>query len=430
MSITGSMYTGVTGLLTFSASMSVVGNNLANVNTVGFKASRAEFADLMSALEGGQQIGRGVRAQAVTTLFEQGTFQTTGGVSDLAIQGKGLFIVKDVDGKSFYTRAGQFSRDKSGFLVNPGGLYVQGFPLDKLTGKATGGLATVDLGTGLPLQPKASTKITLSVNLDSRNTTPATAFPAGPDSTPTNWFTASNFSTTLTTYDSLGQAHDLTFLFRKNATAGQWDYRVLAKRSELDATAPTSTDLRQVGTGVVAFDTLGALNVGGSTINAVGPMAWTNGAASQTIAAAQLAFTGSTQYATPSSLSSFQQDGSAAGTLIGFTIDTQGVVTGQYSNGGTQPLYKIALADFPGLDRLFPAGNNLLVQSPQSGDPIIGSPGSGGFGTTLVGGVEQSTVDIAKEFVNMIGAQRGFQANSRLITVAEQMYEEMVNLKR
>jgi flagellar hook protein FlgE len=155
-----------------------------------------------------------------------------------------------------------------------------------------------------------------------------------------------------------------------------------------------------------------------------------NGAADLQILAADMSFAGSTQVATSSSLSSFQSDGSAPGTLTGFTIDSQGVINGQYSNGGILSLYKIALADFPGIERLTPAGGTLYAQSPESGDPIIGTPGSGGFGTTLSGGLEQSTVDVAQEFVAMIGAQRGFQANSRVITVADQMYDEVVNLKR
>jgi flagellar hook protein FlgE len=155
-----------------------------------------------------------------------------------------------------------------------------------------------------------------------------------------------------------------------------------------------------------------------------------NGAANLQVLAADMSFTGSTQVATSSSLSSFQSDGSAPGTLTGFAIDAQGLITGQYSNGGILPLYQIALADFPGVERLTPAGGTLWARSPESGDAIIGAPGSGGFGTTLSGGLEQSTVDVAQEFVSMISDQRGFQANSRVITVADQMYEEAVNLKR
>jgi flagellar hook protein FlgE len=129
-------------------------------------------------------------------------------------------------------------------------------------------------------------------------------------------------------------------------------------------------------------------------------------------------------------LSSSQNDGSAPGSLIGFSINEQGIITGQYTNGGLLPLYQIGLADFPGVERLAPAGGTLWAQSPESGDPIIGTPGGGGFGTTLAGGLEQSTVDVAQEFVAMISAQRGFQANSRVITTADQMYDDVVNLKR
>ncbi len=432
MSITSSMYTGVTGLLTYSGQMSVVSNNLANVNTVGYKNSRSQFADLLSAKEGGTLIGRGVRMAAVQPLFSQGVYQATGGVSDLTIQGKGLFIVKNADGQSFYTRAGQFSLDKQGLLVTPEEQTVQGFPVDT-TGQTVGGLENIDLGGGLSLLPKPTTKVTLSVNLDSRAKTPATAWAGGvgTEDTPANWFAASNYATTVRVFDSLGQEHQFTFLFRtQQASPPVWDYTVVAPVEDVQSPPTTPGNLIAISTGVTAFNVDGTLDIANSTINDLDLTGLVNGAADIQVLAADMSFDGSTQVATASSLSSFQSDGSAPGTLTGFAIDAQGIITGQYSNGGTLPLYKIALADFPGVERLTPSGGTLWAQSPQSGDAIIGTPGSGGFGTTLSGGLEQSTVDVAQEFVSMIGAQRGFQANSRVITVADQMYDDVVNLKR
>lgn len=432
MSITSSMYTGVTGLLTYSGAMSVLSNNLANVNTVGFKYSRSQFADLLSARESGVLIGRGVRMAAVSPLFSQGVYQATGGVSDLTIQGKGLFIVKDADGQPFYSRAGQFSVDKDGKLVTPELMVVQGFQVDA-NGQPIGGLEGVQLGGGLSLLPEATTKVTLSVNLDSRVTTPADPWPGGvgADDTATNWFAAKNYATTVRVFDSLGQEHQLTYLFRKNDTNPlQWEYRVVVPITDVQATPTNPDNLIAVSEGTIEFNTDGTLNQTASTIGDVSITGLVNGAADLTIAAADMSFAGSTQVATASSLSSFQSDGSAPGTLTGFTIDSRGVITGQYSNGGTLPLYQLALADFPGVERLTPSGGTLWAQSPESGDAIIGTPDSGGFGTTLSGGLEQSTVDVAQEFVAMIGAQRGFQANSRVITVADQMYDEVVNLKR
>jgi flagellar hook protein FlgE len=426
------MYTGVTGLLTYSGAMSVVSNNLANVNTVGFKASRAQFADLLSATEAGTLIGRGVRMADVAPLFSQGVYQTTGGVSDLTIQGKGLFIVKNSDGQSFYTRAGQFSLNKDGALVNPEGLLVQGFPVDA-SGQAIGGLENVVLGGGLSLLPEATSKINLVVNLDSRATPPTAAWPGGvgTEDTAENWFAAKNYATTVRVFDSLGQEHQLTFFFRKSDTNPlEWEYRVAVPVSDVQASPANPENLIAVSEGTVAFNSDGTLDTVNSTIGDISITGLVNGANDLTVLAADMNFAGSTQVATTSALSSFQSDGSAPGTLTGFVIDTQGVITGQYSNGGTLPLYQIALADFPGVERLTPVGGTLFARSPESGDAIIGTPNSGGFGATLSGGLEQSTVDVAQEFVSMIGAQRGFQANSRVITVADQMYDEAVNLKR
>ena len=432
MSITSSMYTGVTGLITYSGAMSVVSNNLANVNTVGFKNSRAQFADLLSAREAGSLIGRGVRMAAVSPLFTQGVYQATGGVSDVTIQGKGLFLVKNLDGQSFYTRAGQFSLNKDGALVNPEGLTVQGFPVDS-RGQAVGGLQNIDLGGGLSLLPEPTTEITLAVNLDSRAQTLTTTWAGGvgTEDTAANWFAASNYATTVRVHDSLGQEHQLTFLFRTTQSSPpEWNYTVVAPVEDVQSTPATPGNLIAVSTGTIVFNTDGTLNIGSSTISDINLTGLVNGAADLQVLAADMSFAGSTQVATSSTLSSFQSDGSAPGTLTGFTIDAQGVINGQYSNGGILSLYQIALADFPGVERLTPAGGTLWAQSSESGDPIIGTPGSGGFGTVLGGGLEQSTVDVAQEFVAMIGAQRGFQANSRVITVADQMYEEVVNLKR
>jgi flagellar hook protein FlgE len=434
MSITSAMYTGVTGLTAYSGAMSVVSNNLANLSTVGFKNSRAQFADLLSAREGGNLIGRGVHLASVPPLFTQGVYETTGRVFDLTVQGKGLFIVKNEEGQIFFTRAGQFSMNEDGTLVNPEGKFVQGFPLDT-KGQSTGGLANIELGTGLSLLPKASTTLNLVVNLDSRTQPLSAASPwpgaAGAEDTPSKWFVAKNFATTATVYDSLGQEHHLSFLFRKSDTNPlAWEYRILLPVEDVQSPPTTPGNLLAVGDGTVAFQTNGTFDFANSTINPVSITGLVNGADPLAVVAADLDFDGSTQVANSSALGSFQSDGSAAGSLTGFTVDTHGVVTGQYSNGGILPLYQIALADFSGIESLIPDGGTLFSQSPQSGDPIIGTPNSGGFGAVLSGGVEQSTVDASQEFVAMISVQRGFQANSRVITVADQMYEEVVNLKR
>jgi flagellar hook protein FlgE len=434
MSITSAMYTGVTGLLSYSSAMSVVGNNLANVNTIGFKNSRAQFADLLSAAEGGADIGRGVQLQAVTPIFLQGVFQATGSPTDLSIQGEGLFIVQNADDKPFYTRDGQFSLDKDGNLTNPSGFVLQGFPLDENTGEPIGGLTDIVIGTGLPLPPVNTQTLSLVVNLDSRaDPTTVAAWPGatGTDDLAQDWFAAAHFSSTVTAYDSLGTAHDLTVLFQKTG-ANTWEYRVAIKTTDVNA-AGNPDNLTAIGEGELVFNNTGSLDEAGSTIGDITITGLADGAADITILGgvdSDLSFDGSTQYASASTTSSFQQDGRTAGTLTRLHVDEEGVITGEYSNGGILPLYQLALADFPGVERLTLVGDNLYAQSAESGDPIIGSPRSGSFGKVLSGGLELSTVDVAQEFVTMIGAQRGFQANSRIITVADQMYDEAVNLKR
>ncbi len=433
MSITNSLYSGMSGLLTYGGSLSVVGNNVANINTIGFKASRVEFADLLSSLEGGAQIGRGVGMAGVTRLFLQGALQTTENTTDLAIQGAGLFIVKDTSGNSFYTRAGQFHVDKNGALVNPAGLTAQGFAVNE-TGTPVGGLGNIMLDDGIALPPKATTSLSLAVNLDAAATTPVDGagtlipFPAA-DAPPEDWLAASNFSTTVTVYDSLGQAHELTVLFQKSdTTALTWDYRVVANADEI--TDGTAGDLSQVGDGTLTFNDDGTLDLDTVTSNDIGPINWANGANGQTIVGADITFNDSTQYAQASAVTSVQQNGSSTGAFTGITIDAQGLITGQFSNGDTLALYQIALADFPSVAGLTAVGNSLFAQSSDSGEVQIGTPETGGFGSILSGGLELSTADITQEFVNLIGSQRGFQVSSRIVTVADQMYDEAANLKR
>jgi flagellar hook protein FlgE len=413
----------------------VVGNNVANVNTVGFKAYRTEFADLLSSLEAGAEIGRGVSVAGVTRLFLQGALQQTGNVTDLAIQGAGLFIVKDPNGNSFYTRAGQFTLDRSGTLVNPQGLTVQGFPVDE-AGTPLGGLGNIVLGDGISLPPEATTSVSLSANLDAGSTTPTDAWPGGvgTDASQEDWLAASNFSTTVTVYDSLGQAHELTFLFRKT-DANTWEYKAVMPITDVQADPANPENWIAVGEGTLAFNSDGelALNEDGTPQSTIGDITITglvSGADDLTVLADDLSFAGSSQFASPSAVTFLQQNGASAGTLTGITIDAQGLITGQFSNNGTLALYQIALANFANVGGLAAIGDSLFAQSQDSGDVLIGTPGAGGFGSILSSGLELSTVDITQEFVNLIGSQRGFQVNSRIVTVADQMYDEAANLKR
>src|ERR1043166_7412092 len=340
-------------------------------------------------------------------------------------------MLKDSQGITYYSRPGEFTVDKNGNLTNPAGLVVQGIALDA-SGAPTSGVTDVVISQAV-VSPSATDTVGIVVNLDATKTTPTPAIPAdaaGTEAIPGTWFAASNFSTVVTIYDSLGQAHDLNVLFRKTATANQWAYRVVANADEV--AGGTAGDLRQINAagGLLAFKTDGTLDTATSNITKIGPGTWADGAAAQTITAAKILFTDSSQFALPSAVSEITQNGTPSGVLKNISVGTDGVITGQFSSGAVQPLFRISLADFPALEGLKHVGNSLFLQSPDSGQALVGSPGDGGFGTVLSGALELSTVDLATEFVKMVTTQRGFQASSRIITVTDTLLEEVANLKR
>ena len=431
MALTGALFAGVSGINSNGNAMNIIGDNIANANTIGFKSSRAVFFDLLSADIGGTKIGLGSRLATSDRLFVQGGVETTNSTTDLAIQGKGLFILREPQGGTFFSRAGQFSIDKDGNLVNPGGLRVQGTQLDA-AGNPISGLTNIVISQ-LVVSPEETTEIDLSLNLDATEAVPLAALPAdaaGTEDTAGNWFAGANFSTVVTIYDSLGQGHDLTYLFSKTATANEWDYRVVANASEI--TGGTAGELQQINAagGLIAFNPDGTLDATNSNITAVSAIAWANGSNPQTVAVADMDFTGTTQFAVPSSVTQVHQNGAQSGILKGINIGNDGVITGQFTSGGNQPLFRIALADFANPQGLSHIGNSLYLQSPESGQALAGNPGDGSFGTVLAGSLELSTVDLATEFVKMVTTQRGFQASSRTITVTDTLLEEVSNLKR
>jgi flagellar hook protein FlgE len=431
MALTGALFAGVSGINSNGNAMNIIGDNIANVNTVGFKSSRAVFFDLLSADIGGTKIGLGSRLAAAQRPFVQGGVETTNSPTDMAIQGRGMFVLRDTQGASFYSRAGQFTLDDRGSLVNPSGLFVQGVQLDSF-GNPISGLTNIVISQSV-VSPTQTTDVDVVANLDASNTPPAAALPAnaaGTSDTPSNWFAGANFSTVVTIFDSLGQGHDMTMLFRKTATANQWEYRVVANGGEI--TGGTAGQLQQVSAagGLLAFNPDGSLDTATSVITDIGSIGWANGANAQSVFGSDLDFTGTTQFALPSAVSSLNQNGSSSGILRGISIGTDGVITGLFTTGGTQPLFRLALADFASPDALTHLGNSLFVESPESGPALVGSPANGSFGTVLSGSLELSTVDLATEFVKMVTTQRGFQASSRTITVTDTLLEEVSNLKR
>ena len=299
-------------------------------------------------------------------------------------------------------------------------------------GNPISGLSNIVISQ-LVVSPEETTEIDLSLNLDATETVPALALPAdaaGTEDTAGNWFAGANFSTVVTIYDSLGQGHDLTYLFSKTATANEWDYRVVANASEI--TGGTAGELQQINAagGLIVYNPDGTLDAANSVITAVSGIAWANGSNPQTVAVADMDFTGTTQFAVPSSVTQVHQNGAQSGILKGINIGNDGVITGQFTSGGNQPLFRIALADFANPQGLSHIGNSLYLQSPESGQALAGNPGDGSFGTVLAGSLELSTVDLATEFVKMVTTQRGFQASSRTITVTDTLLEEVSNLKR
>lgn len=579
MGILSSLFAGVSGLNAQGNALSVIGNNVANLGTIGFKSSRATFADLISSALGGGagaiQTGIGVALTGVQGNFSQGSLTTSGNVLDLAIDGNGFFIVKDAQGGTFYTRAGQFRLNKDNVVVDPNGFLLQGFQADA-SGQITGSIGNISLpSTTSP--PKMTARISIAANLNSQasqlgvsasligagGSTPTTApgnnsfqinlngdgfrtitvadglsgtalasaiqsavraltatdpFKAAAYSgftasfnAATNTFTftsgltgqpntsgsagtvvvaanggdtlasqlgmlagttsttgtdfkisdptgTSNFSTSLTVYDSLGNSHLLTTYFTRIG-ANTWNYNIVANTSELvssnyhSSNIDTTLGITRVGSGTLLFDTTGALDRESTVIRyddgtAAGTVGATIGLAQIDFVGAtqdqQIAFNfgtskttdggkgldGTTQFGAASAIVSQTQDGYAAGSLQAFSVDTNGVISGRFSNGQVRALAQVALARFPDPLGLVRTGKNTFAQSGNSGLPLTGAPDSAGMGQVKSNSLELSNVDLGESFIDLIAAQRGFQANSRVITTSDEILQELVNLKR
>ena len=429
MGLSSALFTSVSGLDATGTAISVIGDNIANVNTPGFKARRAEFSDVLGqsiAAGGGfSQLGAGTQTSRIATVFSQGTFETTARTTDLAIEGRGFFIVDGNQGRS-YTRAGIFGFDQDGFLVDPAGSRVQGFGIDPVTQLPLGTLGDVQLSTSLSA-PRASTDLTLSLNLDSDQPQPppVTVFdPADPAG-------SSSFSTPVTLYDSLGNDHAVT-VYYTNTGVGTWNWTAAVAPGETtDLPANAGDQVVVQGSGTLTFDLNGNLtgNAGSATFNFTG-----GGAPGQTVS---IGFgpTGSTntglrttQFADDSATTAFTQDGFAPGQLQSISVDPDGFITGQFSNGETIPLAQLGLANFANVEGLVQTGNNNLIESRTSGQALIGAPRSGNLGSVRSSNLEQSTVDLAAEFVKLIINQRAFQANTRTVSTTNELLANLVTL--
>ena len=547
MGLSTSMWTGVTGLLAHGEKMGVIGNNLANVNTVGYKSARMDFEDLvytdLGTAVGTQQLGMGVRTEAILSDFTQGGYESSNEVTDMAISGKGFFGVRDRYNQApHYTRAGNFRFDREGYLVDPHGYALQGWQVDTSSLRAlrsTGAtVSSVEIPTKgsvgdvrmdtLALAAQSTNAVAITSNLDPRT--------ADKSKSATNPFfslyqnynysklrptespladTSFGYQTTLKVYDQRGGAHDLTVYFDKVSDVGgreYWEYMVCTKPQEdgrllnINGVPTEMSSNAKAGVlmlGTLTFNDAGGLqnmtaftinsnslttsvsdlsnwtqarisnsgypiftanyrSVSGASItpasNAVSMTlnlgirnantTWNAGSATNAAAVgfAHLSNMGAlqgynpntltinnlktTNYEAPSSTLFISQDGYAPGTLQSVAVSRDGIVTGRYSNGQVQELFVVALSDFSSPWGLRREGGNLFSQTRESGDALTGRPNTGKLGSVASNSLETSNVDMAREMVQMIQTQRGFQANSKVITTADTMLAEVIQLKR
>ena len=428
MAVLTSMYSSVTGLKSHGQALSVVADNIANASTNGFKASRAEFQDLLSrslkGAFGGNQIGRGAKLGAVNPILTQGNVDNTERVTDVAINGSGYFVVDGYDGRA-YTRNGEFHFDKEGYLVTSDNYKVKGFEANP-TGEITNKLESIRLPSAL-VQAKPSKTLRMDINLDSRA-------PKGKVFNPQDPYESADFTTGVEVYDSQGAKHLITLAFNK-AADGVWEYRGLANGAEVQGGLPGQ--YQQVIHGRLTFNQQGLLNTEEILEK---NFSFNNGAAANQDIVLDFGdsittdggtgLKGSKQYGAKSDLMSWSQDGASAGRLTGLSFDDMGVLTALYSNGETSDMYQLALAKFQSPEGLFKSGSNKMRESRESGAAALGKPTDGGRGQVFAKSIEKSTTDIAKEFVNMIQYQRNFQANAKGISTADEMLAEVINIKR
>ncbi|MBI3448217.1 MAG: flagellar hook protein FlgE [Acidobacteria bacterium] len=426
-----SFYSGLSGLQAHGEKLDVIGNNLANVDTIGYKSARMTFQDIYAQTLGSSlQVGLGVQVANIEKSFTQGSLQTTGVATDFALQGNGFFVLRDPNAAAAYSRAGTFSFDKDGFLVNPSGQIVQGFTQKTPTGaiNATGTPTDIQIPTGLTAPPNPTTAFTSVTNLN--------AFAKVDDPLTVGINEAQTFTTTVPVFDSLGGRHDVSVTFtptdtNANGALDQWNYDVTVDGGQVNGgTAGTPFSL---GAGTIVFDAQGQVTAPGGNVSINVP-GWTNGGAGQAVtwnifdpATGASNLTG---YVGPSATAAVQQDGYPVGQLSFLSADSNGVISGAFTNGKTLQLAQLAVANFNSTAGLISIGRNNLAETLSSGPAAIGSANSGGRGSIVSGSLELSNVDITQELTDLIVAERGYQANSRVITTTDQIIQEALSLKR
>ncbi|CAN7300658.1 flagellar hook protein FlgE [Variovorax sp. LjRoot290] len=399
---------GISGLSVAAANLDVIGNNIANSGTVGFKSAAATFQDVYA----GSRIGLGASVAGVTQNFTQGVTQTSSRPLDVAIlNGDGFFRLSSPSGEIMYSRNGQFTKDQDGYIVNAAGLRLTGFGVSA-TGGIEGGTPSAIRIPTTAMDPKATTGVQAEFNLDSRSVTPTkTPFNVADSDT-------YNYSNALgPVYDSLGNPHELGVFFVKTG-ANAWSVYGAADGAALNAGAPIST---------MTFDANGKLlTPAGGTIT-LPAMTFPNGSAAMNVT---VDLSGTTQFGNANAINKLNQDGYTSGSLTAYSINPDGTITGKFSNEQTQLLGQVVLSSFANPNGLEPKGNNVWAETQASGQALTGTPGAGTKqGSLASGALEASNVDLTSELVNLIVAQRSYQANAQTVKTQDQVVQTLINIR-
>lgn len=486
----GSLYTGASGVKTYSGAMTVTGSNIANVNTTGYKRTRANFEDILAtSVQGAEQkIGKGVTIASIDTVHAQGTFENSELNTDMAVDGDGFFIAKDKFGKEYFTRDGKFKYDKEGYLTNTRGKYIQVKMVDGVENKSVGPLTKIKLmnvvdnpkptGTG----STKGTGIQVSANINSEAKEPS--LPFNKDNVKGEMY---NFSTSVTVHDALGKKHVVTMAFRKKTdlplqidpatnqpvpgtgVKNRWEWYSIVPGADIEG-GGSGAKMQAVGGGFLQFSDDGRLLeatqgdfvqpalaapgaqpglaqlVDQGVVNDGRPQATTRfvgmdteqtigfdfglGSNPNDLADKRTGLDGVTQFASGNKVISLNADGNESGVLQDFSIDDTGLIMGQFDSGVTRGIARVQLGKFASESSLQRVGDNLFIESYKSGKPVVGDPGGGGLGNVRGKTLEKSNVDLANQFVKMIENQRAFQANAKTVTTSDEMVSELVNMKR
>ena len=415
---------GLSGLNASSKNLEIIGNNIANANTFGAKTSRAEFSDVYAAAlngAGSNSVGIGTNMAAVAQQFTQGAITTSDNPMDLAINGAGFFQITDGKSPVQYSRNGQFKVDRDGFIVNAFGKQLMGYAADGLGVIQPGQAVSLQLPTG-GVSPKPTGRMDIEMNLDSRK---GVTVPVAGAAIDFNDAATYNNATSLTLYDAKGQEVALTYYFQKTAT-DTWNVFATANGVSVLG-APNAPN--PISTITFAAD-------GSGPVSPVGPITFTvpagvNNAGADTLQLAGITLNtgGATQFGSAFSVTDLRQDGFSSGQLVAIAIENNGIITARYSNGQSRPAGQIEVATFRNPQGLQPSGSNAWSRTYASGDPVTGVPGDGNLGVLQSGALEESNVDLTGELVQMITAQRIYQANAQTIKAQDQVLQTLVNLR-